>query len=149
MLIHRALLFLTALSLHAGFSLILGIFGFRTQQEGRSARWIIITSAFAILIYLPSLLVILGLYEFTYFLRGLIILVGVIATLAPFLYRSGAWTAFDFVWTWKRVAAISMLLLTAWCLANLYFESDLTAAPLAIAAAFAAFLSFQSQVQPG
>ena len=111
MLIHRALLFLTALSLHAGFSLILGIFGIRTLQEGRSARWTFITSAFAILIYLPSLLVILGLNEFTYFLRGLILCVGIIAALAPFLDRSSAWTAFDFAWNWKRYAAISMLLL--------------------------------------
>jgi hypothetical protein len=83
MLIDQALLFFTALSLHTGFGIALGLLGNSLRHSTAILRRIGYVAGFVLLIYLPSCLVILGLRELSSGMRIITIVTSIIAVVIP------------------------------------------------------------------
>ena len=137
MAIDLALLILSVLSLHAGFGLVFGILISRTLRAN-TVTMTIGTLAYGLLIYFPSVLVIVKLEELSGVARGLILLAGIITTLTPFMIKDLMLESLTLDRIYKRYAITCMMLLTLWALSAFYLEKNVFAVPLALFACLAA-----------
>lgn len=145
MWIHQALLFFTALSLHSGFGLALGILIKWAMNTRKAVLPLLLSAGFFVLVYLPSCLAISGLHELAVIVRSLIILFSSIAIIFPIARAQMDQQLRTASKVWGINLAVSMLLLTALSFVSFYFNDLLSGAPLAVSSAVAGIAAIHRQ----
>ena len=148
MLIDQALLFFTALSLHTGFGIALGLLGNSLRHTTVILRRIGYIAGFILLIYLPSCLVILGLQELSSGMRIIMIVISIVAVVIPVTSKRPLFEFINPSKIWNAYPAVSMLLIAAWSLIAFYLDGTVSGAPLALAATIAGLAALQRHYEP-
>lgn len=148
MVINQILLSLAAMALHAGFGLSLGELFRQSRLRGLPYTWVMLTASFFTLIYLPSIIVILGLNDLSGVIRGLIITLGVLTAFAPSLQLHLRVENLNPATLWRVYPAICMFLLAIWSLHAISYNGQPSAAPLVLASSMAAVAALRRRHNP-
>ena len=147
MWIDQTLLFSTALALHTGFGLVLGILVKRASQRIYNLRWLAAVAGFTLFIYLPSCLAITGLEQLSFAMRLSTILISGIPVITCFVKRPPLLQIYSPGKLWNTYPAISMLLIAAWGSIIYIANGTASGAPLAVAATVAGLAALQRQYE--
>jgi hypothetical protein len=148
MVFDQSLLFITAVSLHTGFGLVLGMLGNNLRFRPGILRGIGSVAGFILLIYFPSCLTILGLHELPRGMRLLALATSMIAVVLPLTSNRPLLETINPGKIWNAYPTVSMLLIAAWSLITFFMDGTVSGAPLAVAATIAALASLQRHYEP-